>query len=413
VVTEARNVEGREGMSIFVERFVLAVFAAIFVANLMVNPLRMDWIQRVGVGLMCVGAAIFSARTIEKARAAAVPPAAADAPPPVPATPPKRDDALVARNDSEPAKSKSDAAKAAEGNKVRRTDKLDEDGDADTRDAFISYGYVDDRTVTATAEQLEKKYGLKVFLSKWDIRGGDPIWSKINESIDKCKTLVVFLSAKAVASPGVKKEVQLALQKSYEEEKNRRGWRLIPVFIDPLANVAEVVPVELRARNGIDFSSGRRTFHEKVHDLAQAIRGELPAREAKEQAHLDFFYRVYDVDSHTIIVEIGSGLPALTELGVGTEWTAPVTGTSWMRYDPPGLPKPRLGGIGGMFTELAGHYWPGPGTHLVIHRSDLKVDSTSSLYLMFNHPDGTKPKLTKVTLLDRNGTAVSTPELLK
>jgi hypothetical protein len=275
----------------------------------------------------------------------------------------------------------------------------------DIRDAFLSFGYCNEDLVTAVADRLEKKHSLRVFYSKWDIGGGDEIWTKISDHIDSCKVLAIFLSAAALGGAGVKKEISYALQKAYEEEKKNQGWKVIPVLLDPFDDISEVLPVEFRARKGIDFADHRPTFEDKVEELARAIRGELPARKdlPARRPH-DFYYCDYDHHRSCIVLEVGSGLPSASEIGIRTKWSNPVTGTDWIRWDPPHSPQ-HLGGVGAMYTELAAHNWPGPAKELTIHRTDLKVIPISSLYLMFTYL-GPRPLLESVTLLDRHGRVI-------
>jgi hypothetical protein len=275
----------------------------------------------------------------------------------------------------------------------------------DVRDVFLSFGYVNEDLVTAVADRLEKKHSLRVFYSKWDIGGGDEIWTTISKYIDSCKVLTVFLSAAALGGAGVRKEISYALQKAYEEEKKNQGWKVIPVLLDPFDDISEVLPVEFRARKGIDFADHRPTFEDKVDDLARAIRGELPARTyLPARIPHDFYYCDYDHFS-SVVLEVGSGLPSANEIGIRTKWSSPVTGSEWIRWDPQHSPQPHLGGVGGMIIDLAAHNWPGPARELTVHRAHLNVTPTSSLYLLFRY-SGLRPVLESVALLDRHGRVI-------
>ena len=94
-----------------------------------------------------------------------------------------------------------------------------------------------------------------------------------------------------------------------------------------------MVPVELRRRCGLDFTAPGKSFEEKVAELASAIRGEV-AEPKGPAVTLDFYYQEHLPIANMIILEIASGLPSLMEAGVRTEWSAPVTGTDWLRFDP-------------------------------------------------------------------------------
>ncbi|MBV8672690.1 MAG: hypothetical protein JOZ33_04580 [Acidobacteriaceae bacterium] len=55
-------------MSVFFERFVLALLATSFFTLVIMNPLKFDAIQRVFLGIAIVALAIFSARFVSKAK---------------------------------------------------------------------------------------------------------------------------------------------------------------------------------------------------------------------------------------------------------------------------------------------------------------------------------------------------------
>jgi len=51
-------------MPIWIERFALAVLAAIFVGTVIVNTLKLDWIQRTGLGIGILGLSIYLAQSL-------------------------------------------------------------------------------------------------------------------------------------------------------------------------------------------------------------------------------------------------------------------------------------------------------------------------------------------------------------
>jgi hypothetical protein len=63
----ALKVAGKRGpgiVPIWVERFALAVLAAVFVGAVIFNVLKMDWIQKMGLGMGILGLSIFLAQTL-------------------------------------------------------------------------------------------------------------------------------------------------------------------------------------------------------------------------------------------------------------------------------------------------------------------------------------------------------------
>ena len=55
-------------MTLFLERFVLVIFAATFLALVVVNNLKFDWTQRITLGVFLVAGAYFTAHTIHRLR---------------------------------------------------------------------------------------------------------------------------------------------------------------------------------------------------------------------------------------------------------------------------------------------------------------------------------------------------------
>ena len=55
-------------MPVFLERFVLTIFAAVFVTFILVNPVEFDWTQRITLGVAIVALAYFVGHTIQKTR---------------------------------------------------------------------------------------------------------------------------------------------------------------------------------------------------------------------------------------------------------------------------------------------------------------------------------------------------------
>jgi hypothetical protein len=59
---------GRDIVPIWIERFALAVFAAAFFGLVILNILKMDWIQRTGLGIGIIGFSIFLAQTLHASK---------------------------------------------------------------------------------------------------------------------------------------------------------------------------------------------------------------------------------------------------------------------------------------------------------------------------------------------------------
>ena len=271
------------------------------------------------------------------------------------------------------------------------------------RDAFFSFGYVNQDIVESIAEAVEAT-GLTVFSSKWDLAGGDHIWAEINAAIDDCKRLVLFLSSEALNGPGIKKEIHLMLQKAYEEVRKRDGWTIIPVMLTPFKDLSAALPVEFRSRSFLTFADPHVSFVDHIASLVQAIERKPTRRTGSAATQTDFYYRLTQHDRSLLYLEIASGLPEGSELGVVTRWSDAVEGDSWVRTDKPnkGQSLAQAGGMSTFGSPLSGHQWPGPAPYLVRHESWIKVSPSSSLYLRYSY-EGAVPSLDQVGLLDPHG----------
>lgn len=58
------DTRGWDIVPIWIERFALAVFATAFFGLVVLNLLKMDWIQRTGLGMGILGISIFLAQTV-------------------------------------------------------------------------------------------------------------------------------------------------------------------------------------------------------------------------------------------------------------------------------------------------------------------------------------------------------------
>ena len=97
-------------MPIFLERFVLPALATALIAVVIINPLKFDWQQRLGLLVAVLGLAYFVARTVYVNNRSALtvqPPATPilDTPGPVKAAPPATTGPATTHGDNSPATS--------------------------------------------------------------------------------------------------------------------------------------------------------------------------------------------------------------------------------------------------------------------------------------------------------------------
>jgi formylglycine-generating enzyme required for sulfatase activity len=93
------------------------------------------------------------------------------------------------------------------------------------RTVFISYSSKDRDFAEKLAADLRAS-GVGVWFDQWEIKVGDSITQKINDGIHDNDYLAVVLSPDSVASPWVKKELNVAMMK----ELNRRSVFVLPIL---------------------------------------------------------------------------------------------------------------------------------------------------------------------------------------
>jgi exopolyphosphatase/pppGpp-phosphohydrolase len=84
--------------------------------------------------------------------------------------------------------------------------------DAFTYDVFLSHNQHDKPRVRELAERL-REAGLRVWLDEWVVKAGDIIALAVEEGLEQSRTLVLCLSAHALASDWVKLERSTAIHR--------------------------------------------------------------------------------------------------------------------------------------------------------------------------------------------------------
>jgi hypothetical protein len=178
--------------------------------------------------------------------------------------------------------------------------------------SFLSYGWCDSHLVSQFAERLEAS-GIPVFLDKWDLSGGQMVWTTIDKAIDEAEKLVLFLSRNALTGKGIREEIDRGLQKAYEKQGD---VFIIPVALDDYNDLSPLIPVRVRAANMVRAT--HQSFDESIADLARAIRGDQNPRQAVPTP-TDFYCRYWPF-SNGLGIEIGSGIQSLQGFVVETKW---------------------------------------------------------------------------------------------
>lgn len=125
---------------------------------------------------------------------------------------------------------------------------------------FLSHSSLDKSKVISIAVDLKQR-GVNSWLDAFDILPGESIVSKINEGLDECKYILLFLSKNSVNSKWVEKEWQSALWNEIDSNK----IKIIPIKLEDCE-----IPSLLKTKKYIDFSKDyNRGLYELIHALKE------------------------------------------------------------------------------------------------------------------------------------------------
>lgn len=97
---------------------------------------------------------------------------------------------------------------------------------------FISHAHEDEALVRRIAEGLQRS-GLDVWLDELNVMPGDNFAERISRALDESQAMVVVITANALRSPWVRREIEYALgRESY-------SGRVVPVIAAPQSEVPE------------------------------------------------------------------------------------------------------------------------------------------------------------------------------
>ena len=135
---------------------------------------------------------------------------------------------------------------------------------------FISHSTRDDAFVARLREALER-LGFSTWVDSRQLRGGDKLEPKIRKAIAEASNLVAILSANAVNSPWMSREIKLGLKQT----KQQKDYQVVPVLIPPL----EVPSLRLFFPDepvALKFDPSRDTFEDLLHKLRVALGASMP-----------------------------------------------------------------------------------------------------------------------------------------
>lgn len=124
---------------------------------------------------------------------------------------------------------------------------------------FLSHSSKDKPIVTSVALDLNEK-GISTWLDAFDIRPGESIVTKINEGLNKCDYILLFLSENSVKSDWVTKEWETMLW----EEVNSQKIKIIPIKIGDCE-----IPRLLQTKKYINLSED---YNYGIHQLIETIK---------------------------------------------------------------------------------------------------------------------------------------------
>jgi hypothetical protein len=135
-------------------------------------------------------------------------------------------------------------------------------------DAFLSHSHANEARVERIAKALRDRYGLRIFLDKWEIHRG-PIYAVCEEGIRKSRFLLLACTKASLSSDWV------AYEEGIARDRDPQGRHIIPLRLDN----AELPP-RLNALRWYDF---RDPAQEPVRlaELAGALGAELVVTSAR------------------------------------------------------------------------------------------------------------------------------------
>jgi hypothetical protein len=138
-------------------------------------------------------------------------------------------------------------------------------------DVFLSHNSVDKEAVEVIARRLREEAHLEPFLDKWHLVPGEPWQEAIEEALDACQTVAVFLGPSGIGS-WENEEMRSAL----EERVRDRSRRVIPVLLPGAPDPREKpLPRFLRRMTWVDFRGGLDD-EDAFQRLVAGIRGVAP-----------------------------------------------------------------------------------------------------------------------------------------
>ncbi len=168
---------------------------------------------------------------------------------------------------------------------IQAIPKLAHPGNPGYARCFISYSHQD----AVFAEQLHgslQSQGIRCWLDKHDLLGGEEILLAIHRGIQRGGKLLLCCSSASLQSWWVQREVDFALDKERSLQTHRASARrlLIPLALDDsLFNSKDPIPTLLRQRVAIDFRNGLDGFQAGFAQLLRSLASRPSAAGGKTE----------------------------------------------------------------------------------------------------------------------------------
>ncbi len=143
-------------------------------------------------------------------------------------------------------------------------------------DVFLSHNSKDKPAVETIAKMLQQKHQVKCWLDKWNLVPGEPWQEALEEALDQCQTVAVFVGPNTI-SPWENEEMRSAL----ETRVHAKERRVIPVLLPGAPDSRDLkLPRFLSRLTWVDFRAG---FHdeEALYRLYCGIKGIKPGESAE------------------------------------------------------------------------------------------------------------------------------------
>src|SRR5688572_10202407 len=147
---------------------------------------------------------------------------------------------------------------------------------------FLSHNGKDKPAVEVIGKSLRQKYELKCWLDKWNLVPGEPWQEALEEALDQCETVAVFVGPNTI-SPWENEEMRSAL----EERVHDKTRRVIPVLLPGAPDSRDLkLPRFLKRLTWVDLRTGLDD-EEALYRLYCGIRGIQPGERPERERVAD------------------------------------------------------------------------------------------------------------------------------